>query len=109
MKNNRKLAIKNLKGSEEKMRVSWMLKNMKENKTFKYLSRNNHLNNEEELLKLLKERYTNYRDQWRSNPKFAIDNKLVGKNFEKSSLKPLCIAILRLLFFLFHDLHNERF
>ncbi len=93
MKNNRKLAIKNLKGSEEKMRVSWMLKNMKENKTFKYLSRNNHLNNEEELLKLLKERYTNYRDQWRSNPKFAIDNKLVGKNFEKSSLKPLCIDI----------------
>ena len=47
MKNNRKLAIKNLKGSEEKMRVSWMLKNMKENKTFKYLSRNDHLNNGE--------------------------------------------------------------
>ena len=63
------------------------------NKTFKYLSRNDHLNNGEELLKLLKERYTNYRDQWRSNPKFAIDNKLVGKNFEKSSLKPLCIDI----------------
>ena len=37
MKNNRQLAIKNLKGSEEKMRVSWMLKNMRENKTFKYL------------------------------------------------------------------------
>jgi len=93
MKNNRKLAIKNLKGSEEKMRVSWMLKNMKENKTFKYLSRNDHLNNEEELLKFLKERYTNYRNQWRGNPKFAIDNKLIGKNFEKSNLKPLCIDI----------------
>ena len=38
MKNNRKLAIKNLKGSEEKMRVSWMLKNMKKNKIFKYFS-----------------------------------------------------------------------
>ena len=32
MKNQRKLAIKNLKGSEEKMRVSWMLKNMQENR-----------------------------------------------------------------------------
>ena len=73
MKNNRQLAIKNLKGSEEKMRVSWMLKNMREIKTFKYLSRNNHLNNKKELLKFLKQRYTNYRDQWRGNPKFYFN------------------------------------
>ena len=33
-----------------------MLKNMRENKTFKYLSRNNHLNNEKELLKFLKQK-----------------------------------------------------
>ena len=93
MKNKRQLAIKNLKGNEEKMRAPWMLKNMRENKTFKYFSKNNYFNNEEELLMFLKERYINYRDQWRGNPKFAIDNKLVGKNFEKSNLKPLCIDI----------------
>ena len=29
MTNSRKIAIKNLKGSDEEMRVSWMLKNMK--------------------------------------------------------------------------------
>ena len=37
MNDSRKLAIKNLKGSDEEMRVAWMLKNMSENKTFKYL------------------------------------------------------------------------
>ena len=53
----RKLAIKNLKGSDEEMRVSWMLNNMSENKTFKYLSRNDNFKNDEELLKFLEERW----------------------------------------------------
>ena len=41
MSDTRQLAIKNLKGSDEEMRVSWMLENMNENKTFKYLSEKN--------------------------------------------------------------------
>ena len=39
MTNSRKLAIKNLKGSDEKLRLNWMLDNMEQNKTFVYLSR----------------------------------------------------------------------
>ena len=45
MTESRKLAIKNLKGSDEEMRVSWMLKNMNQNKTFKYLLKNEKLEN----------------------------------------------------------------
>ena len=36
---SRQLAIKNLKGSDEKLRVSWMLSNMKKNKTFIYFQK----------------------------------------------------------------------
>ena len=61
-----------------------MLKNMKENKTFKYLSRNDHLNNKKELLKFLKQRYTNYRNQWRE----AIQNlQLITSWFSIKILK----------------------
>ena len=38
MTNDRKLAIKNLKGNDEQLRVTWMLK-MKRNKTYKYFSK----------------------------------------------------------------------
>ena len=93
MKNSRKLAIKNLKGSDEKMRVSWMLKNMSENKTFKYLLENERLENHYILLKSLKEKYKTYRSQWRGNAKFAIKNHLIGNKFNESNIKPLCIDI----------------
>ena len=93
MTNSRKLAIKNLKGSDEEMRVSWMLKNMNENKTFKYLLESEKLENQNKLLKSLQERYKAYRSQWRGNPKFAIKNNLIGKKFNDSNLKPLCIDI----------------
>ena len=92
MKNNRKLAIKNLKGSEEKMRVTWMLKNMHKNKTFKYLSKKGDLKYNKKYLNNLKERYISYRKQWRGT-KFAIDNELIDEKFNSSDLKPLCIDI----------------
>ena len=63
----RRLAIKNLKGSDEELRVSWMLDNMKENKTFHYLNKKNQ--NPNELLLKLKKEYKNYRLKWRENPK----------------------------------------
>ena len=93
MKNNRKLAIKNLKGSEEKMRVTWMLKNMHKNKTFKYLSKKGDFKYNKKYLNNLKERYISYRKQWRGNAKFAIDNELIDEKFNSSDLKPLCIDI----------------
>ena len=54
MNNTRKLAIKNLKGSDEEMRVSWMLKNMSENKTFKYLLEDKKFKHQNSLLEELK-------------------------------------------------------
>jgi len=93
MTNSRKIAIKNLKGSDEEMRVSWMLKNMNENKTFKYLIKNEKLENHNILLKSLQERYKTYRSQWRGNAKFAIKNNLIEKRFNDSDIKPLCIDI----------------
>jgi MoaA/NifB/PqqE/SkfB family radical SAM enzyme len=93
MKNSRKLAIKNLKGSDEQMRVSWMLENMIENKTFKYLLENEKSENKNILLKSLQERYKTYRSQWRGNAKFAVKNNLIEKKFNDSDIKPLCIDI----------------
>jgi len=93
MTDSRKLAIKNLKGSDEEMRVSWMLKNMSQNKTFKYLLENEKLENQNILLKSLQERYKTYRSQWRGNAKFAIKNDLIGNKFNDSGIKPLCIDI----------------
>ena len=64
---SRKLAIKNLKGSDEKLRISWMLKNMKQNKTFYYMSQKEN-SSHDALLLYLKKKYKNYREQWRNNP-----------------------------------------
>ncbi len=93
MKNSRKFAIKNLKGNDENMRVSWMLKNMSRNKTYKYLIENEKIGDQNILLKSLQEKYKNYRNQWRGNAKFAIKNHLIGDKFNKSDIKPLCIDI----------------
>ena len=93
MNKSRKLAIKNLKGSEEKLRLSWMIDNMENNKTFKYFSKENDNVFNKKLLQTLRERYSHYRKQWRGNAKFAIEKKLIGEKFNKSSLKPLCIDI----------------
>ena len=93
MSDTRQLAIKNLKGSDEEMRVSWMLENMSENKTFKYLLEKNGKKNKNDLLKSLQDRYVSYRKQWRGNLQIAIKNQLVGEKFKKSNLIPLCIDI----------------
>ena len=88
----RKFAIKNLKGSDEDLRVSWMLKNMEKNKSFFYMSQKNS-SNKIDLLEKLKKDYKLYRHQWRENPKVAIKNHLTGKKFNESKLGPLCIDI----------------
>ena len=87
----RRLAIKNLKGSDEELRVSWMLEHMKENKTFHYLKKKNQ--NPNELLLKLKKQYKNYRVKWRENPKTAVKEHLLGKKFNESKHKPLCVDI----------------
>ena len=97
MTNSRKIAIKNLKGSDEEMRVSWMLKNMNENKTFKYLIENEKLENHNILLKSLQERYKTYRSQWRGNAKFAIKNNLDGEVFNVSSGELISLGEVALL------------
>ena len=93
MNDSRKLAIKNLKGSDEEMRVAWMLKNMSENKTFKYLLKDKKFKHKNALLEELQNRYKTYRNQWRGNAKFAIENNLIEDKFNKSEIKPLCLDI----------------
>ena len=89
---SRKLAIKNLKGSDEKLRISWMLKNMKQNKTFYYMSQKENSSHDALLLDL-KKKYKNYREQWRNNPKSAVNNHLCGRLNYDTKIKPLCIDI----------------
>jgi MoaA/NifB/PqqE/SkfB family radical SAM enzyme len=90
---SRQLAIKNLKGSDEELRVSWMLSNMKKNKTFIYFSKRKNEEDKKKLLKDLKNQYTNYRKEWRGNAKTAIKNNLIGKKFNESNIRPLCLDI----------------
>ena len=89
---SRKLAIKNLKGSDEKLRISWMLKNMGQNKTFYYMSQKKNLDNSD-LLADLKKKYQNYREQWRENPRLGANNHMCGKLSYDTKIKPLCIDI----------------
>ena len=80
-------AIQNLSGGE-KEKISWMLNNMKHNKTYKYLIKNNSKVSDLENLNLLKKRYFEYRQNWRNQPSEAIKLKKFDKNF-----KPLCIDL----------------
>ena len=89
----RQLAIKNLKGSDEKLRIAWMLKNMRENKAFSYLSQRSSSKEKVRLLSQLKNDFKDYRHEWRNNPKLAIKNKLIGEKFNNSKIRPLCIDI----------------
>ena len=95
MTNSRKLAIKNLQCSDEKLRLNWMLDNMEQNKTFVYLSRKNDNDYNKNLIHSLRKRYINYREQWRGNAKHAIDKNLIGKKFNESNLNHF-VQILKL-------------
>ena len=94
MNDSRKLAIKNLKGSDEEMRVAWMLKNMSENKTFKYLLKDKKFKHKNALLEELQNRYKTYRNQWRGNAKFAPSVSPDSTSFTTQFLSVLCKKIV---------------
>ena len=90
----RKIAIKNLKGSDETLRVKFMLENMHKNKT--YITKSKKIYNsleKKKFLEKLKKKYENYRKNWRENPKKAIKKKITYKKLEINEIKPLCIDI----------------
>ncbi len=93
MKKIRKSAIKNLKGSDEKLRVEWMINNMHHNKTFLHLSNNLDKAEKEKFLNKLKNDYIDYRKKWKQNLKTAIINNSNGIDFNNSKITPQCIDI----------------
>ncbi len=89
----RKSAIKNLKGSDEKLRVKWMIDNMQQNKTFLYFSNLMNQKEKEKLLDKFKKDYLEYRKKWKENLKTAIKDHSIGKEFKDSKITPQCIDI----------------
>ena len=89
----RKSAIKNLKGSDEKLRVKWMTDNMLKNKSFIYFSKAMNQKEKEKLLNKFKKDYVDYRRKWKENLKIAIKHNSIGKSFEDSEITPQCIDI----------------
>ncbi len=93
MKKLRKSAITNLKGSDEKLRVDWMISKMSQNKAFLYFSEKKNKFEKEKLLKDFKNNYFEYRKKWKNNLKKAIEEKATGKNFNDTKITPQCIDI----------------
>jgi MoaA/NifB/PqqE/SkfB family radical SAM enzyme len=93
MSTTRKFAITNLKGSDEKLRVEWMINNMHQNKTFIYFSNKLDQKKREKLLEKLKKDYLEYRVKWRENLKIALKNNSAGKDFNDTEITPQCIDI----------------
>ena len=89
----RKSAIKNLKGSDEKLRVKWMTDNMLKNKKFYLFFKSNESKEKEKLLNKFKKDYVDYRRKWKENLKIAIKHNSIGKSFEDYEITPQCIDI----------------
>ena len=88
----RKLAIENLSGGNED-RISWMTKNMSQNKAYKYYSINKSNTEKKILLNQFNNSYTEYRKNWKNQPIESFKNKLHGKKFEDNNNNPLCFDI----------------
>ena len=96
MTDSRKLAIKNLKGSDEEMRVSWMLKNMSQNKAFKYLLENEKLETKIFCSNHFKKDIKLTEVNGGVMLSLLIKNDLIGNKFNDSGIKPLCIDMRQL-------------
>jgi MoaA/NifB/PqqE/SkfB family radical SAM enzyme len=75
----------------EAERTNYMLQNMQFNKSYLYAAQQASAG--EELLHSFKERFQRYRNSWRNNPRYAIENSLHHDSFRQSGLLPLCVDI----------------
>ena len=89
----RKQAIESLnKLNSEEFRINTMLDYMHLNKAYLFNKFNDDKKNKI-LLKNLKTKYLNYRNDWKNQPKRIILNKLSNKEIVSEKIFPLCVDI----------------
>ena len=92
MNSTRKLAIENLSGGE-KEKIKWMTANMAENKAFFFQAQKKSKKEKEKVLKLLQNKYIDYRTKWHNQPKDAVKNRSYGDELKDKNINPLCFDI----------------
>jgi len=88
----RKYAIQSKINSEAE-RVHYAITHMAENKAYRYAVERNGGDPEGRLLESFRERFRDYRNGWREQPRRAIDENLTGEAFAQSGMQPLCLDI----------------
>lgn len=89
----RNYAIEQLSSTEED-KLNFMLGSMKNNKAFLDAALNLEKKDDKDLLlQKHKDKYLNYRKNWRNFPKMAISKKLYGDDLKKIDAPPLCIDV----------------
>lgn len=80
------------KGKKVKSRVEYMLDSMPENRAFlTCLSQKNE--KFEKLLHDYRQKYSDYRTRWGTQPRSAVEQKLIGPDLLKEGFGPLCVDI----------------
>jgi len=92
MIDERRYAIQSRTDSEAE-RLSYMLENMAENKAYRYAVEIDCGDPDGQLLEEYRERFRQYRNSWRGNPKYAIEHKFHHESFRNSGFLPLCVDI----------------
>lgn len=77
----------------EKEELAYMIRNMPFNKAYRYTVEQTGSDLEGRLLADFQARYRQYRSNWRSNPKYAIEHKLHHSSFRNKGFLPLCVDI----------------
>jgi len=87
---HRQYAIQSRTTSEAE-RITFMIDNMPSNKAYRYAAAKGDATGA--ILKAFHERYRRYRDDWRGQPRRAIEEALTGTKFNTAGMKPLCMDI----------------
>jgi len=90
---NRKYVIQG-KQNLEKARIDYAVENMAHNKAYQYAAQKNPDGDQDlSLLNEFKEKFKNYRHNWRNIPKSALEKKLGSSFFKETGQGPLCVDI----------------
>lgn len=88
----RKYAVQSRKDSEIE-RVSFNVNNMESNKAYCHAVERAGGDVDGLILKNFRERFREYRENWRGQPQRAIERKITGSEFATSGMQPLCVDI----------------
>jgi len=92
MNESRQYVVQGRRDSEAD-RVGFMVDNMPTNKAYTYAATRAGSDHDGAILAAFRQRFKNYRDGWRGNPKRVFAERLHHESFRRAALPPLCVDI----------------